>query len=388
MNYVGIDVAKLKHDVFVMNDKGEVLRNSFTVPNTTEGFKELLTTLNSLGTAQETKICFEATGHYSKNIATFLSVNHYEDLHRANPLLVKKYIGSLTNRNCKTDKIDAVMIAHYLLERSCSKYSEVELYEQLKNLSRLRDNKVRERSDALVEITNSLDILFPEFKGFFEGKLSNTAIFILKKYKTRERIGKLTTKDMEDIHNVSRIVPASKYVELKELAKLSVGNTDFSHSFALKLAIESYERLESQIDRIKAEIERIMKKVDSPVVSIPGISFNSAAAIIGEFKNLTSFDNPGQLLAYAGLEASRHQSGQEDFKGKMVKRGSPHLRYVLMNVAVTVKNYNPVFAEYFNKKVNEGKHYRVALNHVAKKLLRVIFFLVKNNVKFDSSKLV
>jgi transposase len=388
MNYVGIDVAKFKHDIFIMNEQGEVLRNSFTVPNTSEGFKELLTTLNSLGAAQETKICFEATGHYSNNIATFLLNNNYENLYRANPLFIKKYIGSLTNRNCKTDKLDAANIANFVLERECPKYFDLNNYDELKNLSRLRDTLIRDRSDMIVRITNALDVMFPEFKSFFANKISNTAIFILKKYKTKERISKLTINDMETIHNYSRNLTSSYFVKLKDLAKSSIGKDSISLSLTLRISISSYETINEQIGVIEEEIKTIMKEIDSPIVSIPGISVNSAAAIVGEYRNLEYFNNPSQLLAFAGLEASRHQSGQADYKGKMVKRGSPHLRYVLMNIVISVKRFNPVFAEYYNKKIKEGKHHRVALNHLVRKLLRVIFFLVKNNLKFNSSKLV
>ena len=99
-------------------------------------------------------------------------------------------------------------------------------------------------------------------------------------------------------------------------------------------------------------------------------------------------NSPNKLLAYAGLEPSKDESGTHNGQGWMVKHGSSHLRYVLMNIAISVKNHAPTFTTYYLKKRDEGKCYRVALSHVVRKLLRVIFKLVSTNEKYslDSSK--
>ena len=71
----------------------------------------------------------------------------------------------------------------------------------------------------------------------------------------------------------------------------------------------------------------------------------------------------------------------------MVKHGSSHLRYSIMNIAMTILRYSPQFYDYYLKKRSEGKSHRVALSHVCKKLIRVIYTLEKNNIDFDSSLL-
>ena len=114
----------------------------------------------------------------------------------------------------------------------------------------------------------------------------------------------------------------------------------------------------------------------------------SAAQIIGEFGDFNRFSSASKLLAYAGLEPSTIQSGTMIQNGKMVKHGSPHLRYVLMNVAMTIIVHNPTFYEYYSKKHhNEGKNHRVALSHVVRKLLRIIYHLEVMDKKFDSKLL-
>src|SRR5699024_12549530 len=103
---------------------------------------------------------------------------------------------------------------------------------------------------------------------------------------------------------------------------------------------------------------------------------------------IQQFHNPVQLLPFSGLEPSVHQSREYASQGKMVKRGSPRLRWAILQAARLIASQSPVFKTYFVKQRKEGKHYNVALSHVAIKLVRVIFYLLKSKQSFDESKLV
>lgn len=122
-------------------------------------------------------------------------------------------------------------------------------------------------------------------------------------------------------------------------------------------------------------------------MTIPGIGHLSAAVIYAEFGDLSKFNSPAQMLSFAGLEPGYYQSGTSEHGGHMVKRGSSHLRYTLMNLCIPLIQYNYVFATYYDKKRSEGKPHRVACSHLVKKLIRVIYHLEKNDIDFDSSKL-
>ena len=93
------------------------------------------------------------------------------------------------------------------------------------------------------------------------------------------------------------------------------------------------------------------------------------------------------MLAFAGLEPSIIQSGTLETNGKMVKHGSGHLRYTIKNTAIIILRYSPQFYDYYLKKRSEGKCHRVALSHVCKKMIRVIYCLEKNDIDFDPSLL-
>ena len=101
--------------------------------------------------------------------------------------------------------------------------------------------------------------------------------------------------------------------------------------------------------------------------------------------NFNKFLTPAQFQAYAGLEPSKNDSGTHDGIGVMVKHGSSYLRTYLMNSAETFYVFNPSISDFYWKKRNEGKHHRVALSHVARKLINTIFYLEKHNQDFDSN---
>jgi len=125
------------------------------------------------------------------------------------------------------------------------------------------------------------------------------------------------------------------------------------------------------------EIKLVLKKVDSTILSSPGINHTQGAIIISEIGDMDRFDTPDKILAYAGLSPSTYQSGKlESIYAKMEKRGSRYLRYALFNAARFVSNWDPTFKVYLTKKRAEGKHYSVALSHVTKKLIRLIFAFI------------
>lgn len=115
MIFIGIDVAKDKHDCFIVNSAGEVLFDVFTISNSRDGFNDLLSKIKSVTTdLKKTKVGLEATGHYSYNLLGFLLDNNLPT-YVINPLHTNLYRKSLSLRKTKTDKVDARKIASMLM---------------------------------------------------------------------------------------------------------------------------------------------------------------------------------------------------------------------------------------------------------------------------------
>ena len=154
-------------------------------------------------------------------------------------------------------------------------------------------------------------------------------------------------------------------------------------SLELKHTIKLIQELDAEISEIENEIQSIMDEINSPILSIPGISYKMGAMIIAEIGDFSRFDSPDKILAYAGLSPTTYQSVQLDSShSRMEKRGSRYLRYALFNATKYVCLWDPTFASYLSKKRAEGKHYNVAISHAAKKLVRVIFQLEKSGKQY------
>ncbi len=163
---VGIDVAKDKHDCFIINSEGVVLADVFTIPNSMEGFTTLLDKLRACSAAQDSiKVGLEATGHYSYNILGFLLDNGLAT-YVLNPLRTNLYRKSLSLRKTKTDRVDARTIATMLLsDVGLKPYTDTAYHnEELKSLTRYRFDKVKERAKLKQSISRLVCILFPELE--------------------------------------------------------------------------------------------------------------------------------------------------------------------------------------------------------------------------------
>ena len=387
MYFVGIDVSKYKHDCFIVTEAGDVIKDTFTFDNARTGFNQFFSILDGLGPKNEIKIGLEATGHYMNNLMKHLSVKGYSFV-LLNPIIVSRFRHSETLRRTKTDKVDAKLIAQVVASKDFNSYPlQAYHFPDLKTLTRLRDRLIKQRSLYLVMLTNQLDLSFPEFREFFDGKLkSKTAQFILTKYGISSRIANMNSQSFEVLNKVSRgKFSYAKFAKLKDLAKNTIGCSSEIDEMLFALTINLYQSMDEAITEVESKIIEIMEKLDSPTASIPGIGIMSAATIIAEYGDVSRFANDGQMLAYAGLDCGRYQSGTSDFPGRMVKHGSGYLRQALMNVAETSLIHIPCFYDYYLKKRNEGKSHRVALSHIARKLVRLIYKLETSHTHFDLS---
>lgn len=386
---VGIDIAKYKHDCFIMNHDGEVIRESFSFSNDRSGFSFFNEILSDLDSSQSIRIGLEATGHYGMNLKIYLEEIGYSYM-EFNPILIRRFSTATTLRRTKTDKVDAQLIALYLSTVDFKPYPPKSYHiRNLKSLSRHRDELIKLRSLQLTQMTNKLDLIFPEFKPFFKNSLkSKTCMYLLKNYTTPSKMARMNIDSFKKMTSILRhTLSYARFTQLKELAQSTIGSDDSILSSQLESILELHDFIQIQLDEIDKLIKIEFNQSGSHIQSIPGIGLYSAACIYSEIGIINRFDNPDQVLAFAGLEPSRHQSGDSEFKGHMVKHGSSYLRQALMNVAESSLIHNPILYDFYKKKRNEGKPHRVALSHVAKKLVRIIYTIETNNINFDFSKM-
>lgn len=377
---VGIDVAKDKHDCFIMNSEGEVLADVFTIPNNKEGFCCLLETIRACCTFQDKiKVGLEATGHYSYNILGFLLDNGLPT-YVLNPLHTNLYRKSLSLRKTKTDRVDARTIAAMLMsDVDLNPYTDTAYHnEELKSLTRYRFDKVKERAKLKQSVCRLVCILFPELEKLVPTLHMTSVYALLAEFPGAKQIA---AAHLTHLKAVLETASKGRYgrdraIEIRQAARQSIGFSMTAKSLKLRHTIRLIRELDAEIEEIEAALQHIMDELHSPITTIPGIGFRMGAMILVEVGDFSRFDSPDKVLAYAGLSPSTYQSGQlTNGYARMEKRGSRYLRFALYNATKYVCHWDPIFAAYLAKKRAEGKHYNVAISHAAKKLVRLIFAL-------------
>ena len=387
MIYVGIDVAKDKHDCFITKSDGEVLFKAFTIANNLDGFNELHQKITSvMDDVTKVKVGLEATGHYSYNLLGYL-IDKGLPTYVINPLHTNLYRKSLSLRQTKTDKVDARTIASMLMsDVNLKSYSDISYHnEDLKSLTRYRFDKVKERAKLKTSVSRLVCILFPELEKLVPTLHITSVYALLSEFPGAKHIA---TAHLTRLTNLLSEASKGRYgkdtaITFRDAARVSIGSNMPAKSLELKHTIKLIQELDSEIDEIENEIKIIMDEINSPILSIPGINYRMGAMIIAEIGDFNRFDSPDKILAYAGFSPSTYQSGQLDGAyAHMEKRGSRYLRYALYNATKYVCHWDPTFAAYLAKKRAEGKHYNVAISHAVKKLVRVIYHLEKTKQQY------
>ena len=380
MVYVGIDVAKDKHDCFIVNSDGEVLFDVFTIQNNMDGFEDLLFKIKTASKDPgKVKVGLEATGHYNCNILGFLKNKGLPTI-VINPLYTSAYRKSLSLRKTKTDKVDARTIASMIMsDVSLKPYSDKLYYnEDLKSLTRYRFDKVSARARLKQSVSRLVSILFPELEKLVSTLHAKAVYELLSEFPGAHQVASANLK-----HLTSMLGTASKghfgrekADEIRETARRSISSYLPAKSLELRHTIKLIGELSIEIDEIETEIKKIMDVIGSPILTVPGIGYALGAMIVAEIGDFSQFDSPDKILAFAGCSPTTYQSGQlYSSHAKMEKRGSKYLRFALINAAKFVCKWEPTFAAYLEKKRSEGKHYNVAVSHAAKKLVRLLYHL-------------
>ena len=383
MIYIGIDVAKDKHDCFITNSDGEILFNPFTISNNREGFETLFQRIKSVAEDfSKIKVGLEATGHYSYNLLGFL-LDKGLPTYVINPLHTNLYRKSLSLRKTKTDKVDSRTIATMMMsDVSLKSYSDASYHnEELKSLTRYRFDKVKERAKLKSSVSRLVCILFPELEKLVPTLHMASVYALLSEFPSADAVANAHLTRLSNLLSESSKGRYGKdtAVMFRDAARSSIGSHMPAKSLELKHTMKLIQELTVEIDEIEAAIKRIMdEQIQSPILTIPGISYRMGAIIIAEIGDFSRFDSADKILAYAGMSPSTYQSGQLDnCYAHMEKRGSRYLRYALYNATKYVCHWNESFGTYLEKKRSEGKHYNVALSHAAKKLVRLIFAMEK-----------
>lgn len=390
MFYLGIDIAKVNHVASLINDDGSILVKAIKFTNSIEGLEKLISSIKDFDQSQ-IYCAMEATGSYWLSLFSALTDKGF-NVSVFNPYQIKSFRGAYTNRKQKNDVIDSILIANFLHFNGTEQTSlpNDDLL-ALKNLTRYRSNLVGNISKAKTQVTGILDKVFPEYSELFSDTFGEASKQVLLNCPTPNEVVNFNTRKLANLlKKASRGRHSTDKVrEVKSLAKNSFGIkfTGDACSFEIKQLVNQIIFLESQTHELEVKIKELYSKLDNHLQSIPGIGEVTAPVILAEIGDINNFSTPSKLTAFAGIDPSENQSGnKKSTDEKTSKRGSPYLRHAIYQAAFIASNNDPVMHDYYVKKRAEGKHHYVALAGVERKLLGIIFHVLKENRDYRPSK--
>lgn len=390
MFYLGIDIAKVNHVASLIDENGSILVKAIKFTNSNEGLQKLIDSISAYDQSQ-IYCAMEATGTYWLSLFSALTDKGF-NVSVFNPYQIKSFRGAYTNRKQKNDVIDSILIANFLSFNGTKQTSlpNDDLL-ALKNLTRYRSNLVSNISKAKTQVTGILDKVFPEYSDLFSDTFSEASKQILLNCPTPNEVINFNTKKLANLlKKASRGRHSTDKVrEVKSLAKNSFGIkfTGDACSFEIKQLVNQILFLENQAHELEVKIKDIYSKLDNHLQSIPGIGEVTAPIILAEIGDINNFSSPSKLTAFAGIDPSENQSGnKKSTDEKTSKRGSPYLRHAIYLAAMVASNNDPIMHDYYIKKRAEGKHHYVALAGVERKLIGIIFHVLKENRDYRPSK--
>ena len=390
MFYLGIDIAKGNHVASLINEDGSILVKAIKFTNSNEGLQKLIDSISEYDQSQ-IYCAMEATGTYWLSLFSALTDKGF-NVSVFNPYQIKSFRGAYSNRKQKNDVIDSILIANFLSFNGTKQTSlpNDDLL-ALKNLTRYRSNLVSNISKAKTQVTGILDKIFPEYSELFSDTFGEASKQILLNCPTPNEIVNFNTRKLANIlKKASRGRHSTDKVrEVKSLAKNSFGIkfTGDACSFEIKQLVNQIIFLENQAHELEVKIKELYSKLDNHLQSIPGIGEVTAPIILAEIGDINNFSTPSKLTAFAGIDPSENQSGnKKSTDEKTSKRGSPYLRHAIYLAAMVASNNDPIMHDYYIKKRAQGKHHYVALAGVERKLLGIIFHVLKENRDYRPSK--
>lgn len=383
---IGIDAASQKHDVCILNEHGEVLCSPFQIRNNYEDYKSLLERIENLKKAHnddQLRLGIESTGSYSETIVDFFSRVEGVDVIYINPFLTRMYQQTRKIHYAKTDRIDAMGIAAYI-----SSNDEIRTYtpvsnevKQLREIYRELVSINKECCECKNRLKSLLHRYFPEYLDIFYDVFSTSSLWILSDMGSLEELSRKRPKAyMKKINSKSGGRISLKKCEMViHASRRSVGVHNSFNTVVISSLVSRITNLQNDKKVLLESAEKLIEKTCPNILTIPGVGIISASGIIGEIGNIDNFDSCDALYAFTGLDPKVYESGKYKAENvRISKKGSPYLRNALYMASECVIRFDKRFMDYYEKKISEGKRFRCVLGHVAKKLTRTIYAMMKS----------
>lgn len=383
-----VDGGKDKHYGYYRCPDGTECK-AFGFWNNGRGFQEFWERISSAAKAhglEEIIVGFESTGPYMEPLVQFLRSKTGVRLVQVNPMHTKRLKELTGNSPLKTDRKDPKVIADIIeLGHALTVVIPEGPAAELRRLTQGRERTIESRTRLFNQLQCLLVISFPEFLQVMKDVKSASAQYLLQHYPTAKDIVALGETSLATLlRKVSRgKLKPDRARALFEAADATVGVRDGRNSMLLEIrlileTIASYNRF---IDGLEAEMVRHLEQIpySRVILSLKGIGSVTAAGLIGEVGDFTKFGTISEMMKLAGLDLYEVSSGKHRGKLRISKRGRPLIRKLLYLAALSAVRKGGVMHEWYQRALGRGMMKTKALVAVSRKLLGLIFALVRDH---------
>lgn len=392
--YVGIDSHKDTHCAVVLNcffeKLGEITFNN--IPSEFENFLKEVQKFKLKGTSLAFGL--EDISAYGRALTVFLTGKKLKVKH-VNAALVASERKS-SNVLHKTDSFDAECAARVLLNRfdTLPNADPQDKFWVLTNLVTRRRSIIKMNTALKNHLQSYILSHYPSYHKFFVHIDCKTSLLFFEKYPSPSKLEGTTVEELAELleENSNKRLRLEKAKQILECVRKD-GDTRTQYQEARDLAIKStisqingnFKELEA-IDGI---LEDFLDNFDYKLQSMRGIDTVTAANLIAEIGDISRFPTPAKLAKYSGVAPVTYASGKTDVQYSN-ERGNRVLNSIFFRLAVAVtmtagptkKIINPIFYDYYQKKISEGKTKRQALKCVERRLVNIIWDMMTHKREY------
>lgn len=387
--FVGIDTGRYSNSAVVVDSQGTKLE-SIKFDNNHKGCSMLIERLN-----QNNKDCLiglEGLGVCS-NILTQRLLTHNFSIKSIMPINIKRHKDYFT-QNPKTDEYDAYVIADYLrLRHSYVKELNIQKYKDLnavKELSKLYKDFAKGKNAYLNMLNQAIMEVFPEYitDGIFSKISCKSSLSLLSQLPTPRDIVGTTLKELNSLisKNSRGHMSYEKIKYLHTQASLSLNEAlDYSASgLRITSLVKMILYLQQEQSRIKKLISAYLEDIPEAqnLLSLPGVDTVLCARFLSGIGSIDKFDNSDKLALYCGVACLDNKSGKRQL-AKRAYRVNHTAKDAIMQIAHCSIRFNPASKAFYARKRKEGKRHWQAVKSLARNVIRVIYVMLKNNVKYN-----
>ena len=386
---VAIDIGKSIHHGYFRGSDGQDIK-AFPFYNSQKSYEEFwmkVLHFKQQKNLEEVVVGFESTGPYAEPLMNFLAKKPIR-LVQVNPMHTKRLKELTGNSPNKTDSKDPRVIADVIfLGHALTVIVPAGPAAELRRLTQARQRASKNRTAMVNQLHHLVFVVFPEFMQIIKKITSKSSLYLLKNHPFPEDIVDL---GFEHLQPLLRKVSFGqlKQCQVKALFE-AAGNTagidegKESILTEIRQLVSCIER-ESQLDRLEEQMSQYLKKIpySQSILSIKGIGEVTVAGLIGEVGDFRQFTTISEIMKLAGLDLYEISSGKHRGQRHISKRGRSYLRKLLFFVAINTIRTNGIMHENYLRMLNRGMPKVKAVVAITRKLLRIIFALVRNHTTY------